>query len=126
MLQSDGFAGFSPMTVSTNTLTPPSATGSADPAHEESRYARAAQLLTDWERSGVLKADDTPGYDVYEISWSDGPIGFAGRIRGVLVALELEPWGGGVIPHEETMPGPIEDRPWPAPFRSSVRSARTR
>jgi len=31
MLQSDGFAGFSPMTVSTNTLTPPSATGSADP-----------------------------------------------------------------------------------------------
>jgi len=32
MLQSDGFAGFSPMTVSTNTLTPPSATGSADPS----------------------------------------------------------------------------------------------
>jgi uncharacterized protein (DUF1015 family) len=28
----------------------------------------------------------------------------------VLLALTLEPWGGAVIPHEETMPGPIEDR----------------
>lgn len=102
----DDFHAASPYNVAHLDL----ATGSADPDHEESRYARAAQLLTDWERSGVLKADDAPGYDVYEISWSDGPTGFAGRIRGLLVALELEPWGGGVIPHEETMPGPIEDR----------------
>jgi uncharacterized protein (DUF1015 family) len=28
----------------------------------------------------------------------------------VLLALTLEPWGGAVIPHEETMPGPVEDR----------------
>ncbi len=31
-------------------------------------------------------------------------------MRGVFVALELEPWGGSVIPHEHTMPGPVEDR----------------
>ena len=33
------------------------------------------------------------------------------RIRGLFCALELEDWGGRVIlPHERTMPGPVEDR----------------
>ena len=47
------------------------------------------------------------------------------RLRGVLdqarrptcrssagssCAMELEPWGGDVVPHEDTMPGPVEDR----------------
>jgi uncharacterized protein (DUF1015 family) len=32
------------------------------------------------------------------------------RVRGVIVEVGLEPWGGRIIPHERTMPGPIEDR----------------
>jgi uncharacterized protein (DUF1015 family) len=102
----DGFHAASPYNVAHLDL----ATGSPDPDHEENRYARAAELLTDWERSGVLKPDDRPGYDVYEMSWDGRDAGTPGRIRGVFVALTLEPWGGTIIPHEETMPGPIEDR----------------
>jgi uncharacterized protein (DUF1015 family) len=102
----DGFHAASPYNVAHLDL----ATGSLDPAHEENRYARAADLVRDWERSGVLRRDDRPGYDVYEMSWTGGAAGSPGRIRGVLVALTLEPWGGTIIPHEETMPGPIEDR----------------
>lgn len=102
----DGFHAASPYNVAHLDL----ATGSLDPDHEESRYARAAELLTAWENTGVLRADDEPGYDVYEISWTGGATGTPGRIRGVLLALTLEPWGGAVIPHEETMPGPVEDR----------------
>jgi len=102
----DGFHAASPYNVAHLDL----ATGSLDPEHEESRYARAAELLADWEKAGVLRPDDEPGYDVYEISWTDGAAGTSGRIRGVLLALTLEPWGGAVIPHEETMPGPVQDR----------------
>ena len=102
----DGFHAASPYNVAHLDL----AAGSLDPDHEESRYARAAELLADWRRSGVLRTDEEPGYDVYEIAWTERPDRSAGRIRGVFVALTLEPWGGSVIPHEETMPGPIEDR----------------
>ena len=102
----DGFHAASPYNVAHLDL----ATGSLDPEHEESRYARAAELLHAWQQAGVLRADDEPGYDVYEISWTDGAAGEPGRIRGVLLALTLEPWGGAVIPHEETMPGPVQDR----------------
>jgi uncharacterized protein (DUF1015 family) len=28
----------------------------------------------------------------------------------VILEVELEPWGGSILPHERTMPGPIEDR----------------
>jgi uncharacterized protein (DUF1015 family) len=31
-------------------------------------------------------------------------------IRGLVCAVELEDWGGSIVPHERTMPGPIEDR----------------
>jgi uncharacterized protein (DUF1015 family) len=102
----DGFHAASPYNVAHLDL----AAGSLDPDHEESRYVRAAALLAAWEHDGVLRTDATPGYDAYEMSWTDDAGVPAGRIRGVFVALALEPWGGSVIPHEETMPGPIEDR----------------
>jgi hypothetical protein len=31
-------------------------------------------------------------------------------ILGVLAAVDLEPWGGAVLPHEATMRAPVEDR----------------
>jgi uncharacterized protein (DUF1015 family) len=31
-------------------------------------------------------------------------------IRGIVCAVELEAWGGSILPHERTMPGPVEDR----------------
>ena len=38
------------------------AEGTDDPAHPESRYARAAQLLADWERAGAVVRMPQPTY----------------------------------------------------------------
>ena len=74
----------------------------------DGRYATAASLLSDWRASGALVASDGPRYYVYEFRF---PLdGARRRLRGLVGALELEPWGGTVLPHEDTMPGPIEDR----------------
>jgi len=83
--------------------------GVTDPTDPENRYARAGRLLASWERSGALVRPDEPCYYAYEVAWT-GPGDGATHVRGVFVALELEPWGGSVIPHEHTMPGPVEDR----------------
>ncbi|MDP9302478.1 MAG: DUF1015 domain-containing protein [Actinomycetota bacterium] len=71
-------------------------------------YAKAASLLAGWRASGVLTAPEAPCYYGYELRYAlDGT---RRRLRGIVGALELEPWGGTVLPHEHTMAGPIEDR----------------
>ncbi|MEP6758778.1 MAG: DUF1015 domain-containing protein [Actinomycetota bacterium] len=85
------------------------AEGSEDPADPGNRYARASSLLTSWENIGAVTLEDHPSYYAYEVIWPRDD-GQQGRLRGVFVALELEPWGGSVIPHEHTMPGPVQDR----------------
>ena len=84
------------------------AEGSADPDAPENRYDRAAELLGTWRDQGVVRLDQEPGYYAYEMTFELG--GRARRTRGVFVAMDLEPWGGDVLPHEDTMPGPVEDR----------------
>lgn len=74
----------------------------------EERYERAAELLAGWRSGGALVATASPGYYAYEMRFQLH--GGARRVRGLLCALELEDWGGGILPHERTMPGPIEDR----------------
>ena len=84
------------------------AEGSAEPGVPGNRYDRAADLLGAWRAEGVLALDAEPSYYAYEMAFV-----LAGRrhvTRGVFVAMELEPWGGAVVPHEDTMPGPVEDR----------------
>ncbi|MEA2522645.1 MAG: hypothetical protein QOI81_2291 [Actinomycetota bacterium] len=84
------------------------AEGSRDPADPGNRYDRAAGLLERWQSEGALARAPSPQYYAYEMAFElDGA---AGAIRGLFVALELEPWGIGVIPHERTMAGPVEDR----------------
>ena len=73
-----------------------------------SGYAIAGSLLADWRASGVLRPADVPSYYGYELRYALD--GVRHRLRGIVGALELEPWGGNVLPHEHTMPGPIEDR----------------
>jgi uncharacterized protein (DUF1015 family) len=83
------------------------AEGSPDPEAADSRYAAAAGLLHDWRVRGVLRPAG-PAYFAHEFRFT-----LEGRrrsVRGVLCAMDLEPLGDGVLPHEETMPGPIEDR----------------
>jgi uncharacterized protein (DUF1015 family) len=85
------------------------AEGSDDPAAPDNRYERAGMLLAAWAGDGALRRAPTPQYYAYELTWTSGEAP-AGRLRGIVCALTLEPWGGRVIPHEHTMPGPVADR----------------
>jgi uncharacterized protein (DUF1015 family) len=77
----------------------------ADPAD---RFERAGRLIGAWLEEGALVRAGAPSYFGYEMRFTlDGA---PGRVRGLLCAMQLEDWGAGVIPHERTMPGPIEDR----------------
>jgi uncharacterized protein (DUF1015 family) len=86
------------------------AAGSMDPRDAGNRYERAGALLEAWEAAHVLRREAAPSYYAYEAAWPATHDVAAGHLRGVFVALTLERWGGAVLPHEETMPGPIEDR----------------
>ena len=70
-----------------------------------SRYARAARTLAEWRSAGVLRADPDPALYVYE-ERTDGHVQ-----RGLVGALRLVPPGAGIVlPHENTMAGPVADR----------------
>jgi uncharacterized protein (DUF1015 family) len=70
-------------------------------------YDRAAGLLARWRADGALRRTE-PSYFVYELGFTLH--GRRGRVRGLFCSMDLEPWGGSVLPHEETMPGPVQDR----------------
>jgi uncharacterized protein (DUF1015 family) len=70
------------------------------------RYAAAAQRLDGWVADGHLRVDDQAALYVYEMRAADGA-----TTRGVVGALELrDPADGVVLPHENTMAGPVADR----------------
>jgi uncharacterized protein (DUF1015 family) len=72
------------------------------------KYRRAASEFETWRERGALVPTERPSYYPYEMRFS-----LHGRrraIRGMVCAVELEDRGGSIVPHERTMPGPIEDR----------------
>jgi uncharacterized protein (DUF1015 family) len=74
-----------------------------------SRYERAAGILRDWRRSGVLRQDEHPALYVYHQTFQ-----VEGRThtrKGFLSRVRLEPFGEGrIYPHEQTLSGPKADR----------------
>ncbi|MFW6084805.1 MAG: DUF1015 family protein, partial [Gemmatimonadota bacterium] len=74
----------------------------------DERYRLAADRLAEWRESGTLAADERPGVYVYRQRYRRGDR----RIErhAVFAALELEPLGEGVLPHERTHAGPKADR----------------
>jgi uncharacterized protein (DUF1015 family) len=72
------------------------------------RYERAGRDLADWRRDGILVPAEGDAYFPYEMGFSLH--GRRRRIRGLVCAVELQDWGGEVVPHERTMAGPVEDR----------------
>jgi uncharacterized protein (DUF1015 family) len=78
---------------------------------KEERYRRAASDFREWLEAGVLKKDDEESLYVYRQDFVT-PSGKRSAVTGVIAALRLERFGtdSGVLPHERTMPGPIEDR----------------
>jgi uncharacterized protein (DUF1015 family) len=70
-----------------------------------SAYQGAASLLESWRSSGVLVPDDTPALYVYEMAEGDS------RTRGLVGTVGLTPPEAGIVlPHENTMAGPVADR----------------
>ncbi len=73
---------------------------------DEDGYARAATTLQAWRRDGVLAPDPEPALYVYEQAAPGGHVQ-----RGLLGALSLSPPEDGIVlPHENTMAGPVSDR----------------
>lgn len=71
----------------------------------ESRYVGAARLLDHWRASGALRLDDQPALYVYEMREGNHVQ------RGLLGAVALvQPDEGIILPHENTMAGPVSDR----------------
>ena len=77
-------------------------------AEGDERYALAADRLDAWRESGVLRVDEEPGVYVYRQRYRRN--GRTIERHAVFGALELEPLGDGVLPHERTHAGPKADR----------------
>ncbi len=74
-----------------------------------SRYQAAAETLADWRRAGILKPDGEPALYVYEEAYADDEGRHAQR--GLVGAVGLAaPEDGIILPHENTMAGPVADR----------------
>ena len=77
----------------------------ATPGGGGSAYDGAARLLAEWRQAGVLAPDPEPALYAYEMR--DGEA----VTRGLIGALALvDPDAGIVLPHENTMAGPVADR----------------
>lgn len=82
-----------------------------EPNAPGSRYRRAADTLAGWRRDGVLCPDEQPALYVYEESGVDEDSGTAHTQRGLLGAVAMAAADAGtVLPHENTMAGPVADR----------------
>lgn len=79
-------------------------------SEDHTAYQVAAETVADWRRSGVLVKDAEATVTVHQMSW----MGRDGQhsATGLLVRLKLETFGpgAGVLPHEQTMSGPKQDR----------------
>ncbi|MEN3362135.1 MAG: hypothetical protein V7637_6117 [Mycobacteriales bacterium] len=70
-----------------------------------SGYPLAARRLSEWRAAGVLRPDERPALYVYEMDDAGA------RTRGLVGAVGLAaPEANIVLPHENTMAGPVADR----------------
>jgi uncharacterized protein (DUF1015 family) len=80
-----------------------------DDGPQENRYTRGAATLAEWRESEVLIQDERPTFYVYVQEFEHE--GQRRRRTSLLGRVRLEPWeAGSVLPHEETMSAPKEDR----------------
>jgi uncharacterized protein (DUF1015 family) len=76
-----------------------------DDAGPDSKYAAAGRLLAAWRGDGTLRADDEAALYVYE-QQAGGHVQ-----RGLVGAIGLTPAEDQIVlPHENTMAGPVADR----------------
>ena len=75
---------------------------------EPDPHAAAAQALEAWLADGTLERRAEPAAYYYRHATPSAPDD--PTVEGVLIRVQLEPWGDGIRPHEHTMPGPKADR----------------
>lgn len=69
---------------------------------QDNKYTRAAAFFQHWLADGILRREASPRFYVYRHQFVD-PISGDSRSRlGILGVVELEPFGRGVLPHEQT------------------------
>src|SRR5438067_157186 len=83
--------------------------GGPGDTESENKYTRAARTLKEWVSESVLRQDTARGLYVYEQEFTAE--GKTYTRRGFFARVRLEPFGAGrVFPHEQTLPGPKQDR----------------
>jgi uncharacterized protein (DUF1015 family) len=85
----------------------------ADPSHsgDAQAYRDAAATLQRWVDEGIVAADETAGLYVYEMQVPATGTETGAVTRGLVGAVELrDPDDGVILPHENTMAGPVSDR----------------
>jgi uncharacterized protein (DUF1015 family) len=75
---------------------------------EPNPHAAAAEALDAWLADGTLERRREPAVYYYRHGTASAPDEL--MVEGIVARILLEPWGGGVRPHEHTMPGPKADR----------------
>lgn len=75
---------------------------------ESDPHAAAASALAAWKAEGILARRPSPSLYYYRHSTIGQPDEFV--VEGIVARVALQPWGGGVRPHEHTMHGPKADR----------------
>ena len=85
---------------------PDNAVGVILPEPTSEGYRQAAADLTRLVHDGIYRVDETPALYVYEMADDNGQV-----TRGLVGAVELrDPADGVILPHENTMAGPVADR----------------
>jgi uncharacterized protein (DUF1015 family) len=69
---------------------------------DDNKYTRAAGFFKEWLATGLLRREATPCLYVYRHQFVDPVSGQTGVRLGMLGVVELEPFGRGVLPHEQT------------------------
>jgi uncharacterized protein (DUF1015 family) len=69
------------------------------------RYRSATQIFATWRSEGVLGTEDRPAFYAYRMTVPGGS-----TTTGVIGALQCEPPGGDILPHEQTTPKDKSDR----------------
>ncbi|HVK40571.1 MAG TPA: DUF1015 domain-containing protein [Candidatus Kapabacteria bacterium] len=78
---------------------------------DDARYAGAAALLDEWQRSGVLVRESGESLYLYTQAFDHPVTGERITRHGFLARVRLSPFSDGeILPHERTLSGPKADR----------------
>jgi uncharacterized protein (DUF1015 family) len=78
------------------------------PEPTEDSYQRAATTFRQWLKQGILQLDRVSSFYLHDHRFEYS--GEERMRRGLIARVKLEPWGGGIYPHEETLPKAKGDR----------------